>query len=176
LRMTTATTAAGATRINVSGFQQDISPSITTQPVSGTVTATLSGSLAAGTNRVAFMAGAGIWYDDTSTVLAANATFTGTARDATVTATAAAFANAGTYAKEARVAAESDQDGTLWVEYSRDNTNWRRAKSVPTATVAGGGKYAEVVFRPTWRYWRSGFTNGPTLQTRFTLGSLAVAL
>lgn len=52
LRMTTATTAAGATRINVACFQADISAGIATQPVSGTVTATLSGSLAAGTNLV----------------------------------------------------------------------------------------------------------------------------
>ena len=44
LRMTTATTAAGATRINVAGFQQDITPAITTQPVSGTVTATVTGA------------------------------------------------------------------------------------------------------------------------------------
>jgi uncharacterized membrane protein len=43
LRMTTATTAAGATRINVAGFQADLTPAITTQPISGTVTATVTG-------------------------------------------------------------------------------------------------------------------------------------
>lgn len=53
LRMTTATTAAGATRVNVAGLQSDMSPMPpSTQPVSGTVTATLSGALAAGTNAV----------------------------------------------------------------------------------------------------------------------------
>ena len=142
-----------------------------TQPVSGTVTANAGAS----TNRTGFVAGAGIWYDDTSTALAANATFTGTARDATVTATATAMANAATYAKEVRLAAESDQSGTLWLEVSRDNVNWRRVKSVPTAAVTGGAQYAEIVHRPSWRYWRGGFTNGATLQTRMTLGSLAVA-
>lgn len=143
-----------------------------TQPISGSVTATL----AAAAVRAGFLAASGIWYDDTSTVLAANATFTGTARDATLTATATAFANAATYAQEVRASAESDQSGTLWIEYSRDNVNWRRAKSVPTAAVTGGGQFAEVVFRPSWRYWRAGFTNGATLQTRMTLGSLASAL
>jgi hypothetical protein len=132
-------------------------------------------ALVAGTARVGYVAGAGIWYDDSSTALAANATFTGTSRDATVTATATAFANAGTYAEEVRVSAESDVSGTLWLEVSRDNTNWRRAKSVATAAVTGGGQYAEILHSPSWRYWRAGFTNGATLQARFSIGSLATA-
>ena len=141
-----------------------------TQPVSGTV------ALGAGTARVGFAAGAGIWYDDSAVALAAAASFTGTARDLTVTATATAMANAATYAKELRVSAESDQSGTLWLEVSRDNTNWRRVKAVATAAVTGGGQYAEIVHRPSWRYARVGFTNGATLQTRFAIGSMAVAL
>lgn len=143
-----------------------------TQPVSGTVTA----NLGAATTRAGFIAGAGIWWDDSAVALAAAASFTGTSRDLTVTATATAFANAATYAKELRVSAESDQSGTLWLEVSRDNTNWRRVKSVATAAVAGGGQYAEIIHRPSWRYARVGFTNGATLQTRFSIGSLAVAL
>ena len=136
---------------------------------------THAGALAAGTARVGFTAGAGIWYDDSSTVLASNATFTGTSRDLTVTATATAMANAATYAMEARISAESDQSGTLWLEVSRDGTNWRRAKSVATAAVTGGGQYAEIIHRPSWRYMRVGFTNGATLQTRFSIGTLLMA-
>lgn len=142
-----------------------------TQPVSGTVTA----NLGAATTRAGFIASAGIWYDDTSTALAANATFTGSSRDATVTATATAWANAATYAREVRVVAESDVSGTLWVEYSRDNTNWRRIKSVATAAITGGGQAAEIIFAPAWRYWRAGYTNGATIQARFALNSVAVA-
>jgi hypothetical protein len=142
-----------------------------TQPVSFTQPA-----LVAGTARVGFVAGAGIWYDDSSTNLAANASFTGTSRDATVTATATAFANAATYAKEVRVSAESDVTGTLWIEASRDNTAWRRVKSVATAAVAGGGFAAEIVHRPSWRYWRVGYTNAAGAQARFAIGSMAVAL
>jgi hypothetical protein len=143
-----------------------------TQPVSGSVTATL----AAATVRAGFVAGAGIWYDDSATALGASASFTGTSRDLTVAATAAAFANAATYAKELRVSAESDVTGTLWLEVSRDNTNWRRAKSIATAAVTGGGFYAEIIHQPSWRYARVGFTNGAGAQTRFSIGSILVAL
>jgi hypothetical protein len=174
LRLTTATTA-GTTTLNVWGAQTTYTPIVSTQPVSGTVTANIAGALAAGTNRVGFTAGAAIWFDDSSTVLAGAATFTGTSRDLTVTASATAMANAATYAKEVRVSAESDQSGTLWVEFSRDNTNWRRTKSAPTAAVAGGGQFAEIVFRPSWRYMRVGFTNGATLQVRFSIGSMLIA-
>lgn len=143
-----------------------------TQPVSGSVTATL----AASTVRAGFLATAGIWYDDSATTLAGNATFTGTSRDLTVTATATAFANAATYAKELRVSAESDVTGTLWLEVSRDNTNWRRVKSVATSAVTGGGFYAEIVHQPSWRYARVGFTNGAGAQARFSIGSILTAL
>jgi hypothetical protein len=132
--------------------------------------------LGAGTTRAGFIASAGIWYDDSSTSLAANATFTGTSRDLTVTATATAFANAATYAQEFVVSAETDVSGTLWIEASRDNTNWRRVKSVATTAVTGGGQYAEIVHRPSWRYVRVGFTNGATIQARLTVGSFAKAI
>jgi len=143
-----------------------------TQPISGSITATL----AASNVRAGFFGAAGIWYDDSSTALAANASFTGTSRDATVTATATAHANAATYAKEVRACAESDQSGTLWLEVSRDNVNWRRIRSVATVAITGGGQAAEIVYQPSWRYWRIGFTNGATLQARFTIGTMALAI
>jgi hypothetical protein len=141
-----------------------------TQPVSFTQPA-----LVAGTARVGAIACSGIWFDDSSTNLALNATFTGTSRDLTVTATATAFANAATYAQEMCVSAESDVMGTLWLEASRDNTNWRRIKSVPTTAVTGGGFFAEIVHRPSWRYARVGYTNGAVAQTRFAIGSILKA-
>ena len=174
IRATAHTSGTAAYTITPGAYATEPIPAVQTtgtQAVSGTVTATPG----AGTARMGFIAGAGIWYDDTSTLLASNATFTGTSRDATVTATATAFANAATYAMEVRVSAESDQSGTLWLETSRDNSNWRRAKSVATAAVTGGGQFAEIVHRPSWRYWRVGFTNGATLQTRLTVGSIAIA-
>lgn len=142
-----------------------------TQPVSGSVTATL----AAATVRAGFIAAAGIWYDDSSTNLAGAATFTGTSRDATVTVTATAMANAATYAMEVRLMAESDVTGTLWLEASRDNAAWRRVRSVATAAITGGGFAAEIIYRPAWRYWRCGYTNGAGAQGRFVIGSITTA-
>lgn len=127
------------------------------------------------TARAGFIAGSGIWYDDSSTVLAAAASFTGTSRDLAAVATATTFNSASTYASELRVSAESDQTGTLWLEVSRDGTTWRRVKSVDTTAVTGGGYYAEIIFKPSWRYARVGYTNGATLQTRFSLGSILMA-
>lgn len=160
-------------KVRVSGADPATSNPTPVQVIGGTLST--QPALVAGTARVGFVAGAAIWYDDSSTALAANATFTGTSRDLTVTATATAMANAATYAKEVRVSAESDVSGTLWVEYSRDNTNWRRAKSVATAAVTGGGQFAEITFLPSWRYMRVGFTNGATNQARFTINSILIA-
>jgi hypothetical protein len=140
------------------------------QAVTGTVT------LGAGTARPGFLASSGIWFDDSATNLGASATFTGTSRDLTVTATATAWANAATYGQELRVGAESDVTGTLWLEVSRDNTAWRRVKSVATTAVTGGGFYAEIVHRPSWRYARVGYTNGAGAQTRFSIGSILTAI
>ena len=175
VRATAHTSGTAAYTLKPGSFATEPIPAIQitgTQPVSGSVTATL----AAAAVRVGFIAASGIWFDDSSSVLAANATLTGTSRDLTVTATATTFANAATYAKEFRVSAESDQAGTLWIEASRDGTNWRRVKSVALAAVAGGGFSAEIVHRPSWRYIRVGFTNGATLQTRFAIGSVALAI
>jgi hypothetical protein len=157
----------GASAISVVGtFWQ------ATQPVS---LATNTPILAAGTNRSGFIASSGIWYDDTITPLAGAATFIGTSRDATVTATATAWANAATYGSEVRVSSESDVVGDLWVEFSRDNATWRRMKFQTAAQIFGGGFVAEIVFKPSWRYWRVGYTNGGGAQARFTLGSIAMA-
>lgn len=65
--------------------------------------------------------------------------------------------------------------GTLWLEVSRDNTNWRRVKSVATAAVADGGFYAEIIHQPSWRYARVGYTNGAGAQARFSIGSILIA-
>lgn len=137
-----------------------------TQPVSAT--------LVASTVRAGFIAGAGIWFDDTSTPLAANATFTGSSRDLAVTATATAFANAATYAEEFRASAVSDMPGVLWLSVSRDNVTWRRIKRVDTVQASGGVHYAEIIHAPSWRYARAEFVNGATVQGFFTLNSVAM--
>jgi hypothetical protein len=171
VRCTARTSGTQAWRIVLGTYATEPIPAIQPHGITGTVSIVGTASAA----RTGFVAASGIWYDDSSTALAANASFTGTARDVTVTATATAFASASTYAQEVRVSAESDQSGTLWLEASRDNINWRRVKSVATAAVTAGGQYAEIVHRPSWRYVRFGYTNGATPQTRFTIGSMLVA-
>ena len=167
VRISSCDPAGGAGALPV----QMMGGTLGTQPVSFTQPA-----LVAGTARVGFEAAAGIWYDDTSTALGAAASFTGTSRDATVTATATAWANAATYAQEIVLSAEQDVSFTLALEVSRDNTNWRRVKAVASAAVTGGGQYSEIVHRPSWRYWRLVVVNGAGAAARTTAGSFAKAL
>jgi hypothetical protein len=135
-------------------------------------------TLAAGTNRIGFVAASGIWYDDSVTPLGASAVFVSTARDLTQTATATIWTNGLTIAQEFVGSAESDQPGTLYIEVSREATPsvWRRVKSVDMALVPGGGYYAEIIHRPSWRHIRMGYGNGVTAQGRFTLNSIIKAI
>lgn len=128
-------------------------------------------SLGGSTARAGFFAAAGVNHQDSLVALAASATFTGTSRDLTLVAAGTQFNNASTFGQEVRVSAESDVAGTLWIEASPDGTAWRRVKSVATAAVTGGGQYAEIVMRPSWRYVRVGYTNGAAAQVRFVLCS-----
>ena len=160
---------------NQSIYLQGVRAQGQSNPLPVGIVGNVSVGVNAGTSRIGFTAAHGTWWDDSSTVLAANASFTGTSRDLAGAATATAFNNANAFANEFRLSAESDQTGTLWLEVSRDNAVWRRVKSVATTAVAGGGFYAEIVHAPSWRYARVGFTNGATLQTRFSIGSIAMA-
>lgn len=172
VRATAHTGGTAAYTITPGAYATEPIPAV---QVTGNQPITHAGALAAGTARVGFQAASGIWYDDTSTALAANATFTGTSRDATVTATATAWANAATYAQEVVASAEQDVSFTLALEVSRDNATWRRVKTLASAAVSGGGHYAEIVHRPSWRYWRVLVVNGATAAARTTVGSIAKA-
>lgn len=104
-----------------------------------------------------------LFYNDTTTPLAASATFTGTARD-----------NAGTTAanisiySEFNVTAVANQAGTLRIEMSNDNTTWRRA--TPDTAVAANSPVSMSVPVVT-RYYRAVYVNGATLQGEFMLNS-----
>jgi hypothetical protein len=96
-------------------------------------------------------------YADTTTVLAASATYTGTSRDA-----------GSTIGYETFVArAYSDQAGTLYIDDSTDNSTWRQVASV--AVTAGECKTLEA--RITARYNRVRYVNGATIQTVFRVTS-----
>lgn len=116
-----------------------------TQSVSGTVTANI------GTSGL-------VAYTDSSTNLAGAATFTGTSRDGGATPAYNLFV-ANAYANQA---------GTLYVEKSTDNTNWRLAAK-PVAVAIDLPEQVEV--RVTTRYMRVRYVNGTTAQTLFSLTS-----
>lgn len=114
-----------------------------TQAVSGTVTASITQLI----------------YGDSSTNLAASATFTGTSRDGGATATYSYFM--------ARVRAS--HAGTLFVEESDNGTTWFVVKS---QAVAGAEVNAiDVTVPVVARYHRVRYVNGATLQTQFRLNS-----
>ena len=99
----------------------------------------------------------GAVYTDSAAVLAANATFTGTSRDAGSTVGYGVF-----YAS-----AFADQSGTVFIDKSTDATTWRAAaQAAVTANVP-----VEIAAHVTTRYNRVRFLNGATLQTAFLLTS-----
>ncbi len=118
-----------------------------TQAVSGTVTA----------NATISNAGL-VVYTDSATNLGISATFTGTSRDGGATPTYNYFI----------VNAFADQSGTVRVEKSTDNTNWRRA-SKDIAVSANAPE--EITVKVTARYHRVVYINGGVAQTVFSLTS-----
>ena len=132
--------------------------------------------LPVGNNRLGFIAGSGVWYDDTSTALTASSTFTSTARDVTANNAGNTFSSAGTYAKEYRVMVEQDVTFTLQIHASRDNSTFRIVESITAASVPGGGFVASASIAPAWRYYRYAIVNGGTSAARTTGGSIVMAI
>ena len=96
-------------------------------------------------------------FADTTTNLAASATFTGTSRDAGATIAMRKFT----------ACAFADQAGTFYIDMSTDNTTWRQAKKVAVAA----NDSAELEVNVVARYYRTRFVNGSTLQTAFMINS-----
>lgn len=115
-----------------------------------------------------------VWWTDSTTALAANATFTGATRDITTSTSGTTAANMG---QELRVSAISDVAGTLYLEVSIDGTTWRRVKSIALTQATGTGMafYGEIIHRPGQRYARVVFINGATAQTYVSLNTMALA-
>lgn len=103
-----------------------------------------------------------VWYTDSTTPLAASASYTGTARDGSST---------GSYNKF-RARSFADQDGTLYIDQSRDGTTWRTTDSV----LVGAGETKFLEAKVVARYVRVRYVNGATAQTNFELISAFVGL
>ena len=103
-----------------------------------------------------------LFYNESTTAQAASATVTGTSRDVGVAAAAAHR-----YTKF-NAFAFADQDGTLRIECSNDNTTWRRM----TADTAVSASTPVILSVPVMtRYHRVVYVNGATLQGSFMLNS-----
>ncbi len=127
------------------------------------------------TSRQGLMATAGSWVDETSANLGASATFTGTAFDLSNAVHAATFGSASN-PQEVRYSATSSHAGTLYVEHSRDNTNWHRIKMVALAQPDTTTRfYGEIVHKPSTRFLRCVFVNGGTATTTLMVQSFRMA-
>ena len=163
VRVTSTAWTSGSLSVRLSQSQVSVAPTI---GLAGTPTV----ALASGTNSIGAVGSSARWQDDTATPLAGAGTFTGTSRDSTgvgAGTTAASFTN------EARAIAISDVSGTLHLEVSRDNSTFRRVKSVATTLVATGGLYtAELRAYPAMRYYRLIYVNDAGAQGHFTLSTM----
>lgn len=129
----------------------DLSKAFPVNVVGGTVTTSApSGGLPiTDTSTLGFAEG--------TSILAANAVYTGTSRDLGTT-----LSSGGVRYSDFTAFVLSETAGTLRLENSTDNTNWRRA-SVDTAVAANTPVYLTVPV--VTRYSRMVFTNGATAQT-----------
>lgn len=115
-----------------------------------------------GPNGVPITFSDNVFFNDSAANLAVSATFTGVSRD-----TGAAAGVEHHYA-QFNAFAFSAQAGTLRIECSNDNTNWRRM----TADVVVAANTPVILTVPVMTRWhRVVYVNGATLQTVFMLNS-----
>ena len=100
---------------------------------SGALTVDASGSTVTLNNgATSYSVYSGVWYDDTSTPLAANASFTSSSRDLAGAASGSTFPVTA-HGREYRVTAMQDQTFTLQIWGSRDNATFYQLSSIASA-------------------------------------------
>jgi len=109
-------------------------------------------------------------YTDSTSTLAANASYTGTSRDTQIDS-----ASPFSFLRKFSAHAVSDQAGTLIVQESPDNTTWVTVKNIATSQLNNpDGSAIQVAFinhDVILRYVRVAYRNGGTAQTTFRLSS-----
>lgn len=148
-----------AAAINASSqMDVNIAASGATVPVSNTGLTELAAAINADSNIQTYANGNVISTNNaTTTPLAGNATYTGTADDVT------------DYVAMS-ISLVVDQSGTLYIEFSQDNTNWDHSQTyVITVTSAGTAEGFSFQGMAEARYFRIKYTNGATLQGVFRL-------
>lgn len=127
------------------------SVTLATMPALVSGTATIGGTIQAST------------FADTSTVLTAGNTFTGSTRDLGATTTNIPWSYFG-------ASVWADQPGTVWVYGSNNSSTWiPQNGTAGTAVAAGNTVDVKVPIR--FRYWYVKYTNGATTQTNFNVNS-----
>lgn len=120
----------------------------------------------------------GVWLDLSSTTLAGNATFTSGTQEVSNQTTGVALGTLNTGGQgEVRISATSDKVGTLYLETSRDNATWTRVKGATLAKFdTTCENYAEIVHRPSERYFRVAMVNGAEAQTKLKVQCMKVTV
>lgn len=159
-----AVSAANALKVDGSAVTQPISAAA---PLAVTESGAWTVGLVAGTAVCGAVQNATEQFADSTTVLAAGATFNGTARDSGNNAGAA-----GAGWSRFRVFAFSDQVGTINVQQARISGTW-----FTTLSQAVGASAATIIESiVTLRFLRVQYVNGATLQTQFELDSAFVSV
>lgn len=124
-------------------------------------------SLASIDGKTAALVGGKVPVDTSGTVFTSNSTTTPLAANGTFTGTAEDTLGYGTITVQAFSNVASATDGLL-IEWSTNGTNWD--DSDPFTVAAGNGRF--FTFGPQARFFRLVYTNGATIQTTFRLQTI----
>lgn len=113
-------------------------------------------------------------YTDSTTALAANTVFTGTARDCQIS-TSSPYDHLGVV----QAFSYADVAGTLFVQESPDNTTWVTVERIDAVSIVDtDGSTARFIatvnHKVTLRYVRLVYRNGAAIQTVFRLSSRVI--
>lgn len=123
--------------------------------------------LASSSSPIGMVNQTGVMWLESSTVLAANATFTGTARSTGITS-GTNYASNAIHAGQIVAYARSDQTGTLILEGGWEAGAMHAIREVTTAQNGTGTDFtAEIAIPVATRQYKVLYKNGATLQTRF---------
>lgn len=169
---------AGGLTVNLAASTAPYAPFF--QQIGPSANAVQGVTIKPGTALIGFVGPNGKWTDETSAPLAAGATWTAatalSARDLAGVTSGNSFNQVAT-PKELRLAAMADVAGTLYLEVSHDGATYHRVKAAALAQPDPTCRfYGEIVHRPSTRYWRAVFVNGPAAQTVFRVASTVVSV
>lgn len=115
-----------------------------------------------------------VMYEETTTPLPANATFTSTARDCCGVSPGTVFR--GKYAALYKVTAYQDVAFTLALEASNDGVNWYRISTGAAINLGSSNFSAAFVYAPSFRHTRTVIINGAAPSTKTVMSVILKSL